>query len=512
MGQVLGFAHCKDAPSTASSTPDSTPEATDGGNDESDFPELQTAREFSEDEEETSLDWGTPRELTFSYITFAGSGADGIDASFPPDMTDLGAQLRRDSSGWDQGLYEGSSRHRRTRAQPGLVRTDTCETFLPDLTDSLESIPSLSHSPETECRLQAQPSLEMSEPFFGWGEDIAYADDPEFPGSDTPPIKPESKISHASSPPCGTETWNQTVAVPDNNAISQSITSVGEKELDLTMSARLGSLEDHSQIISTESWGQDDSWLRDSPPPLSRATPHRAVCHVTGSQRPSSTSHLNEEEDQLHRETITEGHQPPSEPSAEAMGLYVVVADLVYWRNTQTSAIVCTSLVVSMLCLSQFSIISVCSYVALLVLCATITLRVYRKILQAVSKSDGVNPFQVYLDEDVSLSKEQVDKYAELALAHLTSALKTLRHLFLVEDLVDSLKLLVLLYLFTYIGAVFNGLTLLILGVISAFSLPLLYRQHQTQIDQYVGLARNHLSQIRAKIQAKLPTTKPKEQ
>ncbi|XP_016116270.1 reticulon-2-like [Sinocyclocheilus grahami] len=80
MGQVLGFSHCKDF-GTVSSTPDSTPPCSDGGNEESDFPELQTAREWSDDDEgledddaclSSSSVWGTPRqnsfELTFSYI------------------------------------------------------------------------------------------------------------------------------------------------------------------------------------------------------------------------------------------------------------------------------------------------------------------------------------------------------------------------------------------------------------------------------------------------------------
>ncbi|XP_030074246.1 reticulon-2 [Microcaecilia unicolor] len=188
------------------------------------------------------------------------------------------------------------------------------------------------------------------------------------------------------------------------------------------------------------------------------------------------------------------------------------VSDLMYWRNTKTSAVVFTTIMVSLLCLSQFSIISVFAYLSLLLLCSTITLRVYRKILQAIYKCDGENPFQVYLDKDIMLTKEEVDNYVIRSLSLFTSALNTLRRLFLVEDLVDSLKFLTLLYLLTYIGAVFNGLTLLILGIISAFTFPLLYRQHQAQIDQYVGLVRSQLSRIREKIQAKLPSTKPKEE
>lgn len=120
MGQVLPvFAHCKEAPSTASSTPDST----EGGNDDSDFRELHTAREFSEDDEEetTSQDWGTPRELTFSYIAF-----DGV----------VGSGARRESAA------------RRPRPQGRSVSEPRDPPPQPGLGDSLESIPSLSQSPE----------------------------------------------------------------------------------------------------------------------------------------------------------------------------------------------------------------------------------------------------------------------------------------------------------------------------------------------------------------------------
>lgn len=94
-----------------------------GGNDDSDFRELHTAREFSEEDEEetTSQDWGTPRELTFSYIAF-----DGV----------LGSGARRDSAA------------RRPRPQGRSVSEPREPPPQPGLGDSLESIPSLSQSPE----------------------------------------------------------------------------------------------------------------------------------------------------------------------------------------------------------------------------------------------------------------------------------------------------------------------------------------------------------------------------
>uniref|UniRef100_A0A6I8NPX7 Reticulon n=2 Tax=Ornithorhynchus anatinus TaxID=9258 RepID=A0A6I8NPX7_ORNAN len=181
------------------------------------------------------------------------------------------------------------------------------------------------------------------------------------------------------------------------------------------------------------------------------------------------------------------------------------VADLVYWRDTRTSGLVFTGLMVSLLCLLHFSIISVASHVALALLGGAISLRVYRKALQAVHRSDGANPFQAYLDVDLTLSREQTERYAQQIATQVVSAATLLRHLFLVEDIVDSLKLALLFYILTFVGAVFNGLTLLILGVISVFTFPLLYRQHQAQIDQYVGLVTNQLSHIKAKIRAKIP-------
>ncbi|XP_015278350.1 PREDICTED: reticulon-2-like, partial [Gekko japonicus] len=142
-----------ESPSTASTTPDST----EGGNDESDFPELQTAREFSEDEEEASVEWGTPRELTFSYITIAGG------PSSSPTMGEPGSRGRRDSQ------------TRRTR--PALPRTETCETFVPALGDSLENIPSLCPSPEGEGASPPGHGQGL-DPFSGWDVETGSVDEP----------------------------------------------------------------------------------------------------------------------------------------------------------------------------------------------------------------------------------------------------------------------------------------------------------------------------------------------
>lgn len=68
------------------------------------------------------------------------------------------------------------------------------------------------------------------------------------------------------------------------------------------------------------------------------------------------------------------------------------------------------------------------------------------------------------MDVDLSVSQEKVQQLAGVAVTHVNAYVGELRRLFLVEDLVDSLKFALLLYLLTYIGAIFNGMTVVILG------------------------------------------------
>ncbi|XP_075771379.1 reticulon-2 isoform X1 [Pelodiscus sinensis] len=454
MGQVLGFAHCKESPSTASTTPDST----DGGNEESDFPELQTAREFSEDEdEETSVDWGTPRELTFSYITIAG----GPDASPPSEP---GPRGRRDSLA------------RRTRSS--LPRPETCETLVPALGDSLENIPSLSQSPEGERALLAGQCQGL-EPFSAWDAPRGAAEEP----TPLPWEEPEPQ------------------AVPGGGGCGDPPLGAAEQP---------GALATHSEAALETAPGGSPRPKALMPHPAEGIPGH---ADPEGSRPPTQTSAApspQEEGEQEDTEPITEQQLDGLDQSGNTLAVYIIVADLLYWRDTRTSALVFTGVMVALLSLLHFSIVSVGSYGALAVLGVTLSLRLARKALQVLHRSDGANPFQAQLDAELPLSQEQLERLASRLSRDVLGAAHTLRRLFLVEDLVDSIKFAFLFYILTYVGAVFNGLTLLILGVISAFTFPLLYRQHQAQIDQYVGLVRSQLSHLRAKIQARLPSAKAK--
>ncbi|XP_066560201.1 reticulon-2a [Amia ocellicauda] len=460
MGQVLGFSHCKEFGSV-STTPDSTPSSTEGGNEESDFPELQTARDWSEDEEgeggrESPSVWGTPRqnsyELTFSYIAFADTE---------------GTHPRRDSSA-------GGGRRQRRGRPGGLSRTDTTETLLPD-------------SP------QAEPAFPQWDPAFS----LNSAEEEERQGKD----KGSPVALHGVQP-------------------SQPPSSPLERRLELRLwPERAAGLEGH--IPDAQTHDTDcGAPLNSSPVPLhptadtivSTETTTLLTAVLQGAGHADASSSFigqNTQEEPISEQWFTALSQ--SESPARHVQV-TAVSELIYWKDAQKTGVVFTGLVVSLIALSQLSIISVVSNLAFAIICVTITLRLYYKTLHALNKSDGANPFQWYLDYDISLSKEQSQRYMDRAILMGTSATTELRKLFLVDDVTESFKFALLMYLLTYIGAVFNGLTLLIIAVICAFSLPMLYRQHQAQVDQYVGLVTGLLIDIRNKIQAKIPSAKPKEE
>ncbi|XP_043551905.1 uncharacterized protein LOC122552874 isoform X2 [Chiloscyllium plagiosum] len=186
------------------------------------------------------------------------------------------------------------------------------------------------------------------------------------------------------------------------------------------------------------------------------------------------------------------------------------VMDLIYWRDIKKTGLVFGASLFLLLSMTIFSIVSVIAYLALALLSVTISFRIYRGILQAVQKSDEGHPFKACLETDVAVSDELVQKYSDVGLSHINRVITELRRLFLVEDLIDSLKFSVLMWLLTYVGALFNGLSLLIIALVAVFSIPVVYERHQTQIDHYIGIASKQIRDITAKIQTKIPGLKKK--
>uniref|UniRef100_A0A8C7UXG7 Reticulon n=1 Tax=Oncorhynchus mykiss TaxID=8022 RepID=A0A8C7UXG7_ONCMY len=181
------------------------------------------------------------------------------------------------------------------------------------------------------------------------------------------------------------------------------------------------------------------------------------------------------------------------------------VMELVYWRDPKKSAVAFGMSLLVLLSLATFSVISVVSYMLLALLCVTITFRVYKSVIQAVQKSEEGHPFKALMEKDLTVQPEILRKYVDVCLTYVNLAITQARHLLLVEDLVDSLKLAGFMWLLTYVGAVFNGITILILSKTLQSLILCLMSQNSTQIDQYIKLIRTRVEVTLAKLQDKLP-------
>ncbi|XP_050524272.1 reticulon-1-A isoform X4 [Daktulosphaira vitifoliae] len=181
---------------------------------------------------------------------------------------------------------------------------------------------------------------------------------------------------------------------------------------------------------------------------------------------------------------------------------------LVYWRDPVLSGIVFGGSLVILLSFAYMSLISVIAYLAIAVQSGCILLRLYKVALQTVQKTSESHPFQEYLDLDIRLPEEKAEEWGKLAVVHVNAILVELRRLLLAEDLVDSVKFFGILWVLTYIGAWFNGLTLIILGLIALFTLPKVYENNKTQIDQNIELVRGKIAELTNKVRAAIPIGK----
>ncbi|OXU28899.1 hypothetical protein TSAR_008177 [Trichomalopsis sarcophagae] len=187
------------------------------------------------------------------------------------------------------------------------------------------------------------------------------------------------------------------------------------------------------------------------------------------------------------------------------------VAALIYWRDPKKSGIVFGATLGVLLSLAYFSLISVLAYISLLTLTFTFAFRIYKTVLQAIQKTSDGHPFKDILEVDLTLPAEKVHEVADIAVANANAAVSELRRLFLVEDIVDSLKFGIALWSLTYLGAWFNGMTLIIIGVVALFSLPKVYETNKTQIDQNLALVQAKVNEITAKVKAAMPLGKKAE-
>jgi len=169
------------------------------------------------------------------------------------------------------------------------------------------------------------------------------------------------------------------------------------------------------------------------------------------------------------------------------------VLDLIHWRDPRKSGIVFGTTLVLLLSFTYFNIVTVLSYLGLILLAATLGYRVYVAVTATVNKTEQRNPFQPYLEKNLDLPQDKAHDHVDGLMKHAKELLVHLRRLFLVENYCESIKFALFLWSLTYVGEYVSGTTLVILAFIGIFTLPKIYELNKPQIDHYYNTAEQKL-------------------
>jgi len=177
------------------------------------------------------------------------------------------------------------------------------------------------------------------------------------------------------------------------------------------------------------------------------------------------------------------------------------------WTHPPVSGLVLASGLVCLISLVKFSLISVIANIALGLLLLGVGCRLYVHLMGFLKKPCN-DPLDNVRDIDVTLPAEKVDAWISSGAEFVNTTAVTLRNLVLVENYVESIKFGVLLYLLTFVGAIFNTLTLVILGWIGAFLFPTIYDQNQDKFDDLAAQLVEKYQGVNQKLTAMLPAPK----
>jgi len=90
----------------------------------------------------------------------------------------------------------------------------------------------------------------------------------------------------------------------------------------------------------------------------------------------------------------------------------------------------------------------------------------------------------------------------------MNAFISELKRLFLVDDYFESIKFGIILWILTYIGSWFNGMTIIIFAYILLFTIPIVYEQNKSIIDQNIEMVKVKMAEINDKIQVYIPLGK----
>merc|ERR1712083_27599 len=135
-----------------------------------------------------------------------------------------------------------------------------------------------------------------------------------------------------------------------------------------------------------------------------------------------------------------------------------------------------------------------------------LAVKLYSYVMVMLKKAEpGSDPLAMVAAMPVTVPADTISNMSPCVAASLHGFTTELRRLFLVENMVDTIKFGLSLWLLTYLGSWFNFLTLIILTWLGLFTLPKLYINNQAQVDEVLEKVMAQVEEVKGKVVALIP-------
>ncbi|KAG9509105.1 Reticulon-4 [Fragariocoptes setiger] len=170
------------------------------------------------------------------------------------------------------------------------------------------------------------------------------------------------------------------------------------------------------------------------------------------------------------------------------------VTNILTWKDPILSGLAFALGLSILISLTFSSIISVISYHLMTLIIASAGFRVYSFTMETMNQPNPLDAaFDYYLGMDLTVSPELAHEVLDSGLNIFNHYITKFKDILMVEDKINSLKFVGVLFAFTYIGAWFNGFTLVVLAYLAAFSIPKGYSLFKPQIDQAITMVEQRI-------------------
>lgn len=180
------------------------------------------------------------------------------------------------------------------------------------------------------------------------------------------------------------------------------------------------------------------------------------------------------------------------------------VKDLLLWSDPKYTGAIFGSSLVLLISLASFSLLTVISSLFLL---AISTIGAYRFYLAVIFRIKGTEDktFEKLSKLNVSLPKDKIQELAQLLDSDVNRLLNQLKSILLWDSVLTSCIAFGGFYFVYCVGCIFNTLTLMILALVSMFTLPKVYQVYKVQIDQGLEKATGIVHGLVKQLMVKVP-------